>query len=228
MPYTEVSELPKDVRDSLPKGAQSIWMSTFNSAVKNNDETTAIKMAWGAVKEEYKQNEDGDWIKKARNFFEKNEELRYTLGVVYSPYEIDSQDDFTDEEVIRKAAWDYLRKVQKVATMGKRAIEKINTIVDAIENEKDARIEISDIEKTDIEKSLGVMHTIISDELGDIVESYIAPTDMVIKGEPVKKGSWLLGVQWTEPIYNKIKSGELTGYSMGGSGDKMEVNIDAE
>lgn len=228
MPYSSINDLPEQV-NSLPKKAKEIWMKAFNTVEKQYDkEETAIKTAWSAVKNEYKKDADGNWIKKSLGFFEKNEDLRYTLGVVYSPNELDLQDDFADEDTIRKAAWDYLRNIQKGAELGKKALTKLNSIVKAIENEEDARIEISNVEKANLEKSLGIMHSIISNELGDIVESYIAPSNMVINDEEVKKGSWLLGVQWAEPVYKKIKSGELNGYSMGGSGEKMEVTLNAE
>lgn len=74
MPYNKLSELPKQVKDNLPKHAQEIYKSAFNSAWETYDEPaerrngdsreeTAHKVAWSAVKQKYKKNENGRWVK---------------------------------------------------------------------------------------------------------------------------------------------------------------------
>jgi cation transport regulator len=63
MPYSKISELPENVK-ILPKKAQSIFMSAFNSALEQyGDEETARKVAWGAVKKSYKK-EGEKWVSK--------------------------------------------------------------------------------------------------------------------------------------------------------------------
>lgn len=76
MPYDKLSELPKSVRDSLPKHAQEIYREAFNSAwneYKNpaerrgdaSREETAHRVAWAAVKSEYEKDEQtGKWKRK--------------------------------------------------------------------------------------------------------------------------------------------------------------------
>lgn len=49
MPYSTNAELPKQVQE-LPEKAKSIWRNTFNSAYEESGEQSAIKQAWGAVK----------------------------------------------------------------------------------------------------------------------------------------------------------------------------------
>lgn len=50
-----------------------------------------------------------------------------------------------------------------------------------------------------------------------VLESYIAPQDLVIAGQKIKKGSWLLTTRILDKkIWEDIKSGELMGYSMAG------------
>jgi cation transport regulator len=77
MPYTNISELPEDVRDVLPKHAQDIFKAAFNSAYdeyKDPDkrrtdesrEAIAFKVAWSAVKNEYEKGTDGTWHPKAK------------------------------------------------------------------------------------------------------------------------------------------------------------------
>jgi Putative phage serine protease XkdF len=56
----------------------------------------------------------------------------------------------------------------------------------------------------------------------DTVESYIAPCDLVIEGEPVQKGAWVQVLKVNDPaIWHRVQSGELTGLSMGGSATRV-------
>lgn len=74
MPYKNLSDLPDQVRENLPKHAQEIYKSAFNSAWKQYDdpderrgndsrEEVAHKVAWAAVKNEYEKR-DGRWVAK--------------------------------------------------------------------------------------------------------------------------------------------------------------------
>lgn len=52
-----------------------------------------------------------------------------------------------------------------------------------------------------------------------ILESYIAPVDFDLAGNSIKKGTWMMGVRVTDDdLWGKIKSGKLTGFSVGGWG----------
>lgn len=65
MPYQSITELPKQVKDNLPKHAQEIWKEAYNSAHKQyGEEDRAAKVAWAAVKDEYEKNEEGEWVRK--------------------------------------------------------------------------------------------------------------------------------------------------------------------
>jgi cation transport regulator len=76
MPYNKISELPDSVRDNLPKHAQEIYLSAYNSAWEQYDqpeerrgdasrEETAHKVAWAAVKKVYEKDEkSGNWRRK--------------------------------------------------------------------------------------------------------------------------------------------------------------------
>jgi len=65
-PYDTIDELPDSVKNVLPVGAQVIWLKAFNSALEaGNDEETAIKIAWSAVKKKYKKDpKKKKWVKK--------------------------------------------------------------------------------------------------------------------------------------------------------------------
>lgn len=62
MPYTP--DNPPERIKGLPKEAQRIWISAFNSALSQykGDEEKSNKVAWGAVKNKFKQVE-GEWVK---------------------------------------------------------------------------------------------------------------------------------------------------------------------
>lgn len=67
MPYSSLDELPKGVKDNLPKHAQEIYKEAYNSAWEQygHEEERAHKVAWGAVKESYEKDEDsGEWRNK--------------------------------------------------------------------------------------------------------------------------------------------------------------------
>ncbi|MBU2177563.1 MAG: hypothetical protein KJ556_20925 [Gammaproteobacteria bacterium] len=55
------------------------------------------------------------------------------------------------------------------------------------------------------------------------VESYLAPVDFELGGQPVRKGSWVLGVHAGNPqTWQAIKSGELSGLSMFGLAQRVD------
>lgn len=77
MPYRSIQELPEGVKNVLPKEAQEIYKEAYNNAAEqykdpskrrspsDDLESTAHKVAWGAVKKEYQKNEKtGKWKKK--------------------------------------------------------------------------------------------------------------------------------------------------------------------
>lgn len=75
MPYSSIRDLPESVQDNLPKHAQEIYRSAYNSAWEQYEapedrrgdashEETAHRVAWAAVKEVYEKNDSGEWVKK--------------------------------------------------------------------------------------------------------------------------------------------------------------------
>ncbi|MBA3423445.1 MAG: ChaB family protein [Rubrobacter sp.] len=65
MPYGKVTELPKGVKNNLPKQAQEIYKEAFNSAEEQNgEESRAHRVAWSAVEDKYEKNENGNWVSK--------------------------------------------------------------------------------------------------------------------------------------------------------------------
>ncbi len=73
MPYKQITQLPDNVKNNLPKHAQEIYKEAFNSAEEQyGEEGRARRVAWGAVENKYEKNEKGNWVQK--------ELLRFSLG----------------------------------------------------------------------------------------------------------------------------------------------------
>lgn len=89
-------------------------------------------------------------------------------------------------------------------------VDSQGDIVSAEEIEKAAHKFMEDCQ------AIGVGHKVIVPKI-KIWESYIAPQDLNIAGETVKKGSWLLGVHVNDDaVWQEIKSGGLTSFSIHG------------
>ncbi|MEI4789810.1 XkdF-like putative serine protease domain-containing protein [Bacillus sp. FJAT-53060] len=61
------------------------------------------------------------------------------------------------------------------------------------------------------------------DGVGEVVESYIAPADFEVGGELIQKGSWVLVTKASQDIWDQIQQGHITGYSMAGTADIVEI-----
>lgn len=70
----------------------------------------------------------------------------------------------------------------------------------------------------------GLNHrTMVNDQV-QIYESYIAPVELKIGGQKVKKGSWLLMYKILDSkLWEKIRKGQLTGFSLGGFGRRVKL-----
>lgn len=73
MPYKTNKELPDSVKKALPSKAQEIFRKAFNSAVSENDEESAFKIAWAAVEKAGYKKEGDKWIKES--LIEEEQEL---------------------------------------------------------------------------------------------------------------------------------------------------------
>ena len=195
MPF-ETDTLPREV-EVLPKEAQAIWLSVFNSTFRtfsgseSEKEEASFIAAWGAVRSRFQKLPDGSWDRKAMLSFDdavgvKFQSVRFvkfiddlmqakdriTLGEVYVPWEVDAQGEFADEETIEKGAYNWMKKYQEI----------------------------------------GEQHQLFGGK-GVVVENFISR-----KGDRdfPTPGSWVMGTQWSEDMWEKILNGEVTGYSLGG------------
>jgi DNA adenine methylase len=69
---------------------------------------------------------------------------------------------------------------------------------------------------------LGLMHRLAVNDQVKVLESYLAPVDFEIAGVGVRKGTWLLGVRvLSDALWEQVKDGRLSGFSIGGSARKV-------
>jgi len=70
----------------------------------------------------------------------------------------------------------------------------------------------------------GLQHEQIINSKVEIYESYLAPTDLKFGAQKVKKGTWLLMYHVLDSVlWQKVKKGEIAGFSMGGFARKTPV-----
>ncbi|MDD5304429.1 MAG: XkdF-like putative serine protease domain-containing protein [Elusimicrobia bacterium] len=73
---------------------------------------------------------------------------------------------------------------------------------------------------------LGLQHQrMLKDEEAHLCESWIAPENLKVGSEPVRKGSWLQTWHVKDPaLWASIEKGDITGFSFGGSGLRHKAN----
>jgi len=58
MPYSSIKELPLNIKNSLPVGAQKIYLSTFNAVLREGgSEEEAMKAGWNNVMGTYRSGQ---------------------------------------------------------------------------------------------------------------------------------------------------------------------------
>lgn len=72
-------------------------------------------------------------------------------------------------------------------------------------------------------RNIDLQHNFKSD-YGTVVESYVAPVDFKIANDVVKKGAWVLVTKANDDIWEAVKKGEITGYSMAGQANKTIID----
>ena len=72
-----------------------------------------------------------------------------------------------------------------------------------------------------------IQHCFEKAEGVEVVESYVAKSDMEIEGQPIKKGTWLMTMEVTnDEVWDAIEKGDITGFSMGGKGTYSTKDVD--
>lgn len=207
MPFAS-DTLPPEV-ERLPTTAQSIWLSVFNSAFRTfagseaDKEEASFIAAWGAVRSKFAQDEAGEWSMKSAISFDDPRGFsgRWTRSVKFTPDLLEAKKRITYGEVY--VPWE-------VDAQGDFADE------DTIEEAAHAFIKHFG--------TIGEQHKYFGGK-GVPVETFIArdgDRDFKIPG------TWALGTQWSEEMWQKVLNGEVTGYSLGGDWTRIPIVAGAE
>lgn len=71
---------------------------------------------------------------------------------------------------------------------------------------------------------LGLMHKDFKKRF-ELFESYVTPVDLVIGDSHVKAGSWIIIVHVLDKkVWEQVKAGKLTGFSIGGKAKVSKIN----
>lgn len=195
MPYTKISQLPAHIRERLSDGAQQIYLEEFNRSVENGvTEYQAFYNAWNA----------------AVRYVAKSNGKKLVFEKVMS-----------NLAKLRQQEPQPLVKVTK-ADQEKRIVYGIVYEPEEVDTDGDfakaAEIEEAAHNYLMNSRIVGAQHGAVAK--AEVVESYIAPSDIEFAGQPVKKGSWVVAVKvHDEDMWAKVKKGEYTGFSMGGYAD---------
>ncbi len=62
MAYEKIEDLPNDVKEKLPQGAQNIFFTAYNSASSDGmSDHAAQDVAWNSLRTSYEEGSDGKW-----------------------------------------------------------------------------------------------------------------------------------------------------------------------
>ena len=162
---------------------------------------------------------------KLSSIIQKSEEKQYVLGIVYAPDEVDLQGDYASLSSIEKACHDFTILLQKPSVINKSYSEIMKSIFKCLSEKGEVKLDVTEVYQ-DIQKgALGLQHEDWSNGIGEIVENYIAPCDMTIGDQAITKGTWLMGVILSKSNWELVKSGDLTGLSMGGKAEKVAKGV---
>ena len=72
------------------------------------------------------------------------------------------------------------------------------------------------------------MHKELLGQGATLLENFVAPTDLRIGDRVVKAGTWVIGVRVNDDqVWDDVKTGKLTGFSIGGSAFRQPENLAA-
>jgi hypothetical protein len=143
--------------------------------------------------------------------------------VVFPLYEDVAQDEVGDAPVdeTEDEFQSVKMKVLKDGDVRKRVILGVALVPDEVDLQDDL-ISAPEIERAAHQFMLnkgqiGIMHQEFPSGATAVVESYLAPHDMILGNDTISKGSWVIGVKvFDDDLLKRIEEGEFTGFSIGG------------
>ncbi len=126
------------------------------------------------------------------------EEQRFTLGPWYVPGQLDAHNEWTDDSELQAALWDYVRKGDRDIWLQHTPDTKAGEWVEAMT------------------MPFPVDVPMVQPDTGQIVE----------KSFPA--GTVFLGVVWEDWAWQMVKAGQIRGYSIGGSAQRIIADVQAD
>lgn len=152
------------------------------------------------VLERYNRQLEREKANKRVGIYKADDSKRIVYGVVLDPYIIDAHDDYLSPDVIEQTAHNFLAESRVVGldhngeAKGAKVVE---SWIQPYPSQDDYKAAIE-----------GKPHKAYSQSFGDDV---------------VRSGSWVLGVKLTPDLWDRVKSGELNGFSIGGYGQREDM-----
>lgn len=223
MPYARNADLPDAVKNALPAEAQSIFRHAFNSAVaKGLSEERAFKVGWGAVKNAGYKKTDGGKYQKVEKFNKSDQhcdiiKVDETENIVYGWGMVSTMDGeaYFDSGPIDKDTGEHTPEHIPEPVMRKAATDFM--LADATPN-----IDMHMQDEFGIKKNAAIL------EPGKVVHSFPLTAEIAKAfGITCNKTGWLVGVRPPAGSLALFKQGVYKGFSIGGSGTKIEVTEDS-
>ena len=129
---------------------------------------------------------------------QKNAEQRYTLGPWYVPNQKDAHGEWTDPEELQKALWGYVENGDRDIRLQHNVNIVAGKWVEAMMWPHAVEVPMLKADTNEIVKTL------------------------------FPAGTAFLGVQWEPWAWELVKKGEIRGFSIGGTGSPIEVDLPTE
>lgn len=132
------------------------------------------------------------------------------------------------DELVLKTVLSEDHEVRMIKSSEERIVFGVVLEPDEVDSQNDT-VPAHEIEKAAYRfmeefRNLGKQHKELVNGKLVLLESYIAPIDFEIEGQKVKKGTWLLKERVVDDsLWEAVKAGKFTGFSIGGSAVRRKV-----
>jgi len=197
MPFSSNVDLPKAIKDVLPDEAQTILRNVVNSQLGDGkSDEVAFASAWGALSRQgWEKNSDGKWTK-----IEK-----FSALVKFKSFDTEKRQVFGWASIVKTKDGEVIKDTQ-------------NDVITVDELEKGAYTFV----KTS--RVAGEMHEKIG--VGTLVESMVFTKEKQ-EALGIAKGTmpegWWVGFEVDGDVFEKVKSGEYSAFSIGGTGKRKMI-----
>lgn len=198
MPYRTNAELPPAVKNALPTAAQSVFRSAFNSQQKRGlSEERCFASAWAAVQNAgWHKNPDGKWMKKAAPAQEQETQKSFEAVVKITKLDEDQRLVFGWLSVIEEN--------------GQPVVDLQDHVIEARELEEAAYDFLLN------SRVVAEMHERMNVGEGMIESMVFTKQKQEALGIDLGKVGWWVGFKVDADVFAKVKSGELSAFSIGG------------